>query len=156
MNTSKKIIWKNIISISAILIVAGLGTLFVNLGMEWFGSLAKPTEWVSNIVFPIVWTTVYLIVAVLNFLWIKKAGVPKDVLILEIINGALNVLWCLIFFTLNSLLFGLITIILNLIFAIILWTSVNKQDKVYSYFLAIYPIWIAIATTLNLAVWILN
>ena len=44
----------------SIIIVAILGSIFVNLGMDWFNSLEKPSEWIPNIVIPIVWTIIYL------------------------------------------------------------------------------------------------
>jgi tryptophan-rich sensory protein len=47
-------------------------------------------------------------------------------------------------------------IILNLIASIVLWLDIYKYNKNYAYFVAIYPIWLSIATTLNLAIWILN
>ena len=73
-----------------------------------------------------------------------------------IINGALNVLWCLVFFTLKQLLLGDIVIILNLIAGFLLIADIFKTKKLYGYILIIYPIWLSIATTLNLALWILN
>jgi len=148
---------KNIIISSVfIILVAVLGSVFVNLGMDWFNTLTRPSEWVPNVVIPIVWTVIYLAFGVINFLWFKKSTIPTHIIVLMIINGILNVLWCLVFFTLNQLLLGNIVIILNLIFGIILLVNIFKQEKVYGYILSIYPIWLSIATTLNLAVWILN
>ena len=151
-NKTKKII----ISCVAILLVAALGSVFVNLGMDWFNGLNKPTQWVPNIVIPIVWTAVYLAFAVINFLWLKNGDIPKSTVILMIINGVLNVLWCLTFFTLKQLLIGDIVIILNLIAGFLLIADIYKTQKLYAYILSIYPVWLCIATTLNLALWILN
>ena len=44
-----------------ILVVAVLGSIFVNLGMEWFNELFKPKEWIPNFVIPIVWTIIYVL-----------------------------------------------------------------------------------------------
>lgn len=145
-----------IISTVSIVIVAGLGSLFVNLGMEWFNQLEKPSQWIANIIIPIVWTIIYLSFAIINFLWIKKSGIPKKVWILMIINGTLNVVWCLLFFTLKLTFIGNIAIIINLIAGILLWIAIWNEEKIYSYILTLYPIWLAIATTLNTALWILN
>ena len=147
---------KIIISIISVILVAVLGSVFVNLGMDWFNGLDKPSQWISNIVIPIMWTIIYLTSAVVLYKWNKKGEVPKVVEILFIINGILNVLWCLTFFTLNLTFIGNIVIALNLIAGILLWTQIYKFEKVYSYFLSIYPIWLSLATTLNLALWILN
>jgi tryptophan-rich sensory protein len=62
----------------------------------------------------------------------------------------------LLFFTFKLILIGNITIILNLIFAILLTINIYKNQKYYAYILSIYPLWVSIATTLNTAIWILN
>jgi len=144
------------ISILSVIVVAVLGSVFVNLGMEWFNSLNKPSQWISNIVIPIMWTIIYITVAVILFMWYKKGDVPKNIVILFIINGILNVVWCLTFFTLKFTFIGNIVIVLNLIAGILLWSQTYKVERIYAYFLSIYPIWLSLATTLNLALWILN
>ena len=152
----KSQIKKIIVSIVVIIAVAALGSVFVNLGMDWFNALRKPTQWVPNIVIPIVWTVVYLTFGVINFIWFKNDDIPKSTVILMLINAVLNVLWCLTFFTLKQLLLGNIVIILNLIAGFALIVDILRYEKIYGYILTIYPIWLSIATTLNLALWILN
>ncbi len=152
----KNQIKKVIISIAVIVLVAGLGSIFVNIGMDWFNTLQKPTQWVPNVVIPIVWTVVYLAFAVINFIWIKNEDIPTSTIVLMLINAVLNVLWCLTFFTLKLLLVGNIVILLNLIAGFVLVVNIFKNNKLFGYILSIYPIWLSIATTLNLALWILN
>ena len=139
-----------------IIVVAILGSIFVNLGMNWFDLLEKPSQWVSNFIIPVVWSVIYIAFAIIIFLWLKNDNISKKINILLIINGALNILWCLIYFTFNSLFIGNIFIILNLIASIILWIEIFKVKNLYGYILSIYPLWLCIATTLNLATWILN
>ena len=142
--------------IAAIVLVAALGSVFVNLGMDWFNSLVKPTQWIPNWVIPVVWTVIYITFAVVLLIWSNKEVISRDTKLLLIANGILNVLWCLVFFTLKQTFIGNIVIILNLIAGIALWINIFLQKRNYSYWLAIYPIWLSIATTLNLALWILN
>lgn len=139
-----------------ILVVAVLGSVFVNLGMDWFDSLTKPTQWIPNWVIPIVWTVIYITFAVVLLIWNNKESLNKTTIGLLIVNGVLNVLWCLVFFTLKQTFLGNIVIILNLIAGILLWINIFNQKRLYSYWISIYPIWLSIATTLNLAMWILN
>lgn len=153
---SKKKVLSIIFSILAVIVVAGLGSLFVNLGMNWFNTLEKPNQWIPNFVIPIVWSVIYLTAAIILFFWIKDGVITKKVSVLFIVNGVLNVLWCLVFFTLKLTFLGNIVIILNLIASILLFIEIFKYKKLYGYWLSIYPIWISIATTLNLALWILN
>ncbi len=147
---------KFIIAFVGLLIVAVLGTIFVNLGMDWFDGLTKPSEWIPNIVIPIIWTIIYILFAIYLWFAIKNDRLDYETIALLIANGVFNILWCLIFFTLNSLLWGLIIIIINLIIASILLIEMQQKDKFFSYFLTLYPVWLAIATCLNLACWILN
>lgn len=146
-----------IISIVApIILVAVLGSVFVNLGMDWFNSLTKPSQWIPNWVIPVVWTVIYITFAIVLLNWSSKDEIPKRTKVLLIVNGILNVLWCLVFFTLKLTFIGNIVIILNLIAGIALWVNIFLQKRNYAYALSIYPIWLSIATTLNLAMWILN
>lgn len=156
MNNFFKSAWKYIITILAIALVAGLGTLFVNLGFDWFDTLSKPTNFIPPAIIPIVWTIIYLSFAVILCIWQKNENLPVSTLVLLILNGAFNILWCLLFFALNSTLLGLITIVLNLVFAILLIVNIYKRFPVYAYILSIYPLWLCLATCLNLATWILN
>ena len=139
-----------------IALVAGLGSVFVFLGADWFNSLITPSEWVPNIVIPIVWTVIYLTFAIVFFFWEKGGSVPKEIYVCGLINGIFNVVWCLVFFTLNQLLLGLIAIIFNLVAGWIFWKKIHNQNKLYGKILIIYPLWLSVATALNLALWILN
>ncbi len=146
---------KQILAVFLVILVAGLGTLFVVLGMDWFNSLAKPSQWIPNFVIPIVWTVIYSLVAVYLVVQIKNDKLDTKNVIIFAINGLLNVLWCLVFFTLNQTLLGLIVIVLNLIASIVLFVEQEGKD-ILTKLLLIYPTWLSIATCLNLSSWILN
>lgn len=139
-----------------IAVVAGIGTLFVNLGIDWFNALTKPTQWIPNVVIPIVWMVVYLAFLIILLIWQNSGKIPLQTIILLALNGVLNVLWCLLFFTLNLTFVGNIVIVINLIAGFWLIFDIAKTKKLYSLILLIYPIWLSLATTLNLALWILN
>ena len=152
MKTSKRILY----GVLPVVLVAVLGSIFVNIGLDWFNDLIKPNDWISNWIIPIVWTVIYTITAVGLYRILGREKLEKETMILFIINGILNVLWCFIFFTLEQKLLGLIVIIINLIASILLLINLNKNYKIFYYWLLVYPTWLSIATTLNLAVWILN
>lgn len=156
MEIKKEKIKGYIAIIGSILVVAGLGSLFVNLGMEFFDSLARPSEFVPSFVIPIVWTIIYGIFAVVLCLIYSKQNFDLKTIILLAINGILNILWCLLFFTLQSTLLGVISIVLLLISAYLLVIDLTKYKEWYTYLTALYPIWASCAICLNLALWILN
>lgn len=151
-NETKKII----ITVISVVIVAVLGSVFVNLGSDWFAGLNKPSQWIPDFIIPIVWTVIYVSFAIVLSIWINKEDLQKSVIVLLILNGIFNVLWCLIFFTLNLTFIGNIVIVLNLILAYALILEMKKFKPIYALILSIYPVWISIATTLNTALWILN
>ncbi|MBQ7884994.1 MAG: tryptophan-rich sensory protein [Clostridia bacterium] len=148
---------KNIfIIIGSIILVAGLGTLFTQLGMVWFEGLIKPKEWIPSFIIPIVWTVIYLLFTFVLIKWQNRRPFTKENIILLIINGVLNIVWCLVFFTLNQLFWGNVIIIINALFGIRLYLEICKEDAMNGLIISVYPIWLCIATTLNIALWILN
>lgn len=147
---------KQIFSVAAIVVVAGLGSLFVNLGSEWFAALQKPVQWIPDFVIPIVWSVIYILFAIFVVLMIKDDKVNGQIFVWLGINGFLNVLWCLLFFTLHLTFLGLIAIVLNLISGWVLYTKMENTKYKFVQLLAIYPIWLSLATCLNLCLWILN
>lgn len=152
----RKTLKYQILAIITVLIVAVQGSVFVNLGIDWFNLLNKPTQWIPNIVIPIVWTVIYLFTAIMLCVLIKNENLTTGLLITFIVNGILNVLWCLVFFALNLTLIGNILIIINLIAGWMLFIQLIKVRNKYINFYIIYPLWLSIATTLNLCLWILN
>lgn len=146
-----------VLGIIAIVIVAVVGSICVNLGMDWFDGLTKPNEWINEILIPIVWTIIYILFAIYLFVAIKDNSINKKITILLILNGIINILWCLVFFALNNLLGGVAIIVINLMLAVLLVAEILKSShKFINYALLIYPTWIMFATTLNVALWILN
>lgn len=144
------------LAVVGVIIVAGLGSVFVNLGMDWFNGLIKPSQWIPNVLIPIVWTIVYILSAIILWILIKNNNMSIFLSILFVTNGVLNILWCLIFFTLHLTLLGNIVIIINLILGWRLIVELFKYRSIIYNLLIIYPVWLNIATSLNLCLWILN
>ncbi len=145
-----------IITLVSIILVAVVGTVFTQIGMDWFDGLIKPREWIPSFIIPIIWTIIYLLFAYVLVKWQQNKPLTTENVILLAINGILNVLWCLTFFTLNQLFIGNVIIIINALFSIRLLFEICKEKAMYGLILSIYPIWLSIATTLNVALWILN
>ena len=144
------------ITLIVILITSVLGSIFVYIGMPWYKALNIPSYWVPSILIPIVWTTIYLLFAIILSIMIENNLITFKTTILLILNALLNIVWCLTFFTLQNTLLGMVIIIANLILGIILIKHIFSINKIYGSILALYPYWLCIATCLNLAIWILN
>ncbi len=151
-----KNLYNFILSFGLTFLVAGLGSIFVQIGMNNFNNLIKPNEWIPDFIIPIVWTIIYVISAVIIYMLLSKNLMTKKLFWLFGLNGLLNVIWCLVFFALGQKFLGLITIIINLILGFLLIIELLKNQKIYGWILFIYPIWLCIATFLNCALWILN
>ena len=121
--------YKIIIICLTILVVAGVGSIFVNLGMEWYAGLTKPSEWIPNFVIPLVWSVIYVLFAIVLSILSKQNLLTKKTIYLCVFNGIFNVLWCLVFFTLNQLFIGNIIIIINASIGVFLLVSLNEIDK---------------------------
>lgn len=147
---------KYFITAGGVIAVAGLGALFTQFGMQWYGTLIKPTQWIPSFIIPIAWATIYISFIAALCLWQKRKPLTAENIVLLVINGVMNVLWCLVFFTLKWIFLGNVIIVVNLLFAIRLLFEICKESSVYGLWLSIYPIWLSIAATLNMAVWILN
>lgn len=147
---------KYFISTGAVILVAGLGALFTQFGMQWYDVLLKPAQWIPSFIIPIAWSVIYFSFIVALILWQRRKPLTAENIILLVINGVLNVLWCLTFFTFKALFLGNVIIVINVLFAIRLLFEICKESSVYGLWLSIYPIWLSVAATLNMAVWILN
>ncbi len=143
------------VAIAGVAITATLGALFTNMGVDMLDILNLPSQWIGGSTISVVWTVIYLSLAVYLVLTIKNNQLTTTTILLAITNGVANVCWCGVFFALKSLLGGLIIIIINALLATLLVIDATKKHKAYSY-TAIYPLWVTIATCLNLAVWVLN
>lgn len=137
-------------------VVAGLGSLFLQMGREWYDQLQKPEQWLPDFVIPVVWSVIYVVAVIIIFRLLQTKRMEQSLATFFVINGVLNVLWCLVFFTLRQLFLGMVIITTNAIFAWLLITAIFKRNKLFAGILLIYPIWLNIATSLNLATWILN
>lgn len=144
------------ISVAFIILVSVLGGVFVRMGDDFFSTVTKPTQWVPDFVFAVVWTLIYVIYAVTFFHFSGEGLLDKKLIFIGLINGLLNVLWCLVYFALGNSFGGMVIIIINAFFATLLAKSITEKGQKYTFLCWLYPLWLYLATALDLAVWILN
>ena len=130
------------------LLVGIVSSLLTNMN---YMVLNKPPLSPPGIVFPIVWTIIYLLIGYSSY----RMREDKDSLKLFYTSLAINGLWSIVFFNLENYLGGFILIIILIILQIFILIRF-KKDKV-SYILDIpYLIWLIFASYLSLGVYILN
>lgn len=124
----------------------------------WYDLLLKPPLTPPDWVFTLVWGALYVTLVLSLFLHIKSGGLKKNIngLLLSIIQLCFSFLWPYTFFYCEKLGLALIVAILMFVFAICMIKSFYKYNKVSSYILIPYLIWLAFAICLNAGIFYLN
>ena len=160
-NKSKnKINWKLlIICIIIVYAVAFMGSLFTsgNTNTDWYQSI-KPKITPPSYIFPIVWNILFFLISLsLYFSWKDSNKKQKNNLaILFGINFLLNILWSIIFFEMKLPIISFFELILLWISTLLLIISTNKINKLASFLLYPYILWLTFAGILNFIIAFLN
>ncbi len=122
----------------------------------WYEGLAKPSWCPPNWAFPVVWTTLFCLIAVSGWLVWRAGGGWSPALTVYAIHLALNALWSAIFFGMRRL--GLALIELVVFWCSILATMIlfYPISPLATWLLAPYLLWVTIAGFLNFSFWRLN
>lgn len=124
----------------------------------WFETIRLPDFQPPSIAFPIVWTILYLVMGTAAWLVWRRDGLSgaKTALSLFAVQLVLNLCWTPVFFGAQSILGGLILIvvILSAVMAttIAFWRISTLAGVLFLPYLA----WVAFATYLNFTIWQLN
>ncbi|MDD5340776.1 MAG: tryptophan-rich sensory protein [Candidatus ainarchaeum sp.] len=125
----------------------------------WYASLNKPAFSPPNWVFGPVWTALYVLMGIAAYI-VYSAGMKKpavhDALVIFGVQLGLNLLWSLLFFGLQSPLYGLVCIVA--LWAAIAVTIIRFYaiSRTAGLLLVPYILWVSFASLLNFYVWALN
>jgi tryptophan-rich sensory protein len=125
----------------------------------WYATLVKPNFVPPNWVFGAVWTLLYLLMGIALYLVWEKGFEKKEVREAIAVFGIqlfLNLLWSVLFFGLQSPLYGLIEIVILwvvILANIILFYRISRPAGLL---LVPYLFWTSFAAVLNYSIWILN
>ncbi len=125
----------------------------------WYATLAKPFWTPPPVVFPIAWTTLYVLMAVALWrLWdrVPPSSMRTRALALFAVQLALNVVWSPVFFKWHNPAAALVVISLLVLTLAVLIASSARVDRPAAWLLAPYLAWVAFATTINAAVVAMN
>jgi len=141
------------------LVTGWLGSIPTSAGLEsWYPSLAKPAFTPPDVVFPIVWSVLYVIMGAAAWLaWIAPGSVARNtVLALFFVQLALNASWSWAFFGFQDP--GLALIVIAALDAAVLWMTLAswRVNRVVAVLFVPYLAWIAFATALNAAITFMN
>lgn len=146
-----------IISLLISLGVGGLSALLTMGSMDIYKYLDKPPIAPPPIVFPIVWTILFILMGISAYLiYNSNSEYKQKALLIYGIQLLVNFIWPIFFFVLNYRLIALFIIIILLILIIIMIIKFYKINKLAAYLQIPYLLWVSFATYLNLGFYILN
>ena len=118
--------------------------------------LNQPPLTPPSILFPIVWTILYLLIGISYYLYKKNTYTEKTEIIIYYTQLLVNALWSLIFFTLKLRFFAIIWILILVILIYLLITLFKQKYKPSAYLLIPYLVWCIFATYLTIGIYLLN
>lgn len=139
-------------------IVAGSSSAVWSIDAEWYQSLNSPSFKPPGWIFGPVWSLLYLLIATAAYRVMKseKTKVKSILMGLWALQMVLNTIWTPVFF-------GGYNLGAALIYIVILWVSIlafvlvaRHDDKLTSWIMVPYLLWVSFATLLNGAYWMLN
>ena len=118
---------------------------------QWYENLDKPSWTPPKLAFPIVWTILYILIAVAGarVVHLEGSGYALAFWALQI---ALNTLWTPIFFGLRDMKAGLVVILMLWVAVLCTLISLLQVDMIAGLMFVPYLIWVSIASALNYAV----
>ncbi|MEZ5199589.1 MAG: TspO/MBR family protein [Bacteroidales bacterium] len=134
----------------------GIGGLFTSEGVpsDWYQNLVKAPWTPPGWVFGSAWTLIMIFFAVYMAYGWKQVDNKSMFLTLFIFQWIFNVLWNPVFFKFHLVFAGLIIISILAVLVGIFIIAYFKHFKFYSLLIFPYFIWLMIATSLNLYIFI--
>jgi benzodiazapine receptor len=147
----------NILSLLVFLLVvfvaAGSGALF-SPG-PWYKSLKRPSWTPPDWAFPVVWTILYLMIAIAGWLVWKAQGFGPALAVWGV-NIVVNALWSYFMFGRKNIALALADVALLWLLTAAFIVIANSVDKTAGWLFVPYLVWVSIASALNFEVWRLN
>lgn len=150
--------WKPlIISIVIALGAAGISAWITGDSMDVYKALKLPPLAPPEMVFPIVWTVLFILMGISSYLiYISRSKNKKTDLTIYIIQLVVNIIWTPLFFNLKLYLLAFIWLILLWCLVWIMVIMFYRIDKKAALLQIPYLIWLTFAGYLNLAIYLLN
>ena len=149
----KKIDFKKLII--AFSVVSGLvliSMIFTKNSMSLYEEMIRPDIAPPPIVFPIVWTVLYTIIAITLYQFWDDKMIRNAI----IINLIINIIWPILFFKFELFLVSAIWLVLIIVTLIYELVQIYKKNKVFAYINLPYLLWLFFALYLNIMIFTLN
>lgn len=148
-----------VVCIAVPLLVGGLASFLTMDSMAAFAAIEKPPLSPLGILFPIVWTVLYVLMGVASYLVLTSGARQEDIdhaITAYGLQLAMNFLWSIIFFRLGWYLAAFIWLVLLWIAILYTLLVFRKISKPAGWLLLPYLLWVTFAGYLNLSIYLLN
>ena len=147
---------KLIFYIGITVLIGSLPSFFIKIG-DTYKSFNKPPLSPPGIVFPIVWTILFILMGISIYrVMITNSNQKNEARLIYFIQLILNALWTPIFFGFRNYFLGFLWIIMLIVLVITMILTFNKIDKISAYLNIPYLLWLIFALYLNFGVFLLN
>lgn len=136
-------------------IVGGIVGIIISSSID-YNSLTKPFLAPPSIVFPIVWSILYIIMGISYGILESNEQIDRKINLIYYIQLGVNALWSIFFFLLKWRLFSFIWILLLAVLVIVMIIKFYQKNKVAGLIQIPYLLWVLFASYLNIAIYILN
>ena len=142
----------------SILIPVGIGLIIgaITSSSIEYNTLIKPVFAPLSILFPIVWTILYVLMGVSYGILESKSLVNLEINFIYYFQLLVNALWSIIFFTFKWRLFAFIWLLILLLLIVMMIIKFYQRDKVAGLLQIPYLLWALFASYLNFAIYLLN
>lgn len=139
------------------ILIGVIPSIFVFKSMNVYNSLNRPPFSPSSIVFPIVWTILYMLMGISIYIIMQsKRKLKKNARLIYYIQLITNALWTPIFFGFKEYFLEFLWILMLIVFVITMILTFYKISKKAAYIQIPYLLWLLFASYLNFGVFVLN
>ena len=154
MNTKNK---SSLVIAILIPIAVGVFSALFSGNMSVYATLNKPSLAPPGIVFPVVWTILYVLMGISSYIvWESDSADKGNALKIYALQLFFNFCWSILFFRFDLYLFAFFWLIAMIILIILMIYNFYKIKPLAAYLQISYLIWCLFAAYLNFMVYSLN
>ena len=136
-------------------VVGGIVGLIISSSID-YNSLKQPPLSPPSILFPIVWSILYILMGISYVILDSNLLVDSGINSIYYLQLFVNALWSIFFFVFKWRFFSFLWILLLLALVVIMIVRFYRKNKASGLLQIPYLLWILFATYLNLGVYLLN
>lgn len=149
--------WKSfILSVAIPLAVGGFSALLTRRSMELFNLIAMPPLSPPALLFPIVWTLLYILMGIAAYLVCRCKPTSGSPMLFYALQLGFNFLWPVFFFNQQWYLFAFLWLVILWMLILITLAEFYRISRPAGILLIPYLLWVSFAGYLNLGIYLLN